>query len=128
MWILGQTQHQLAELSLALDRLAEQLRHSSSRLLVGKLCDLPLLPTQLSPLLPSDRRLGMVLCALLPVSLPLLFFLGRVRSHLRADLKTTHSTLTQIAEEVEKLRANNPNHKAVTFPSPEDNSSEDRLS
>ena len=128
MWVLGQTQHQLAELSDALDRLTEQLRHSSSRLLVGKLCDLPLLPTQLSPLLPSDRRLGMALSAFLPVSLPLLFFLGRVRSHLRADLKTTHSTLTQIAEEVEKLRANNPSHKAVTFPSPEDNSSEDRLS
>lgn len=120
LWLVGAEQRQLSALTEATDRLVETLRHSSSRMLVGKLGDLPLLPTQLSPLLPQERRRGIALAALLPLSLPLTLFLGRVRSHLSADLKTTRLALTQIAEEVEKMRTNKQPHQAVTYPSTED--------
>ena len=100
IWTRGAEQKQLAILSKELDDITEALRHTPSRLLVSKLCDLPLLPTRLSPFLPEEPRWGRILGALLPISLPFGLFLSRVRTHLRADLRTTHTVLLQIADEV----------------------------
>ena len=100
IWTRGAEQKQLASLSKELDDITEALRHTPSRLLVSKLCDLPLLPTRLSPFLPEEPRWGRILGALLPISLPFGLFLSRVRTHLRADLRTTHTVLLQIADEV----------------------------
>ena len=100
IWTRGAEQKQLASLSKELDDITESLRHTPSRLLVSKLCDLPLLPTRLSPFLPEAPRWGRILGALLPISLPFGLFLSRVRTHLRADLRTTHTVLLQIADEV----------------------------
>lgn len=100
IWTRGAEQKQLATLSKELDDITESLRHTPSRLLVSKLCDLPLLPTRLSPFLPEAPRWGRILGALLPLSLPFGLFLSRVRTHLRADLRTTRTVLLQIADEV----------------------------
>ena len=100
IWTRGAEQKQLATLSKELDDITESLRHTPSRLLVSKLCDLPLLPTRLSPFLPEEPRWGRILGALLPISLPFGLFLSRVRTHLRADLRTTRTVLLQIADEV----------------------------
>ena len=100
IWTRGAEQRQLATLSKELDDITEALRHTPSRLLVSKLCDLPLLPTRLSPFLPEEPRWGRILGALLPLSLPFGLFLSRVRTHLRADLRTTRTVLLQIADEV----------------------------
>lgn len=100
IWTRGAEQKQLAILSKELDDITESLRHTPSRLLVSKLCDLPLLPTRLSPFLPEEARWGRILGALLPLSLPFGLFLSRVRTHLRADLRTTRTALLQIADEV----------------------------
>ena len=100
IWTRGAEQKQLAILSKELDDITESLRHTPSRLLVSKLCDLPLLPTRLSPFLPEEARWGRILGALLPLSLPFGLFLSRVRTHLRADLHTTRTVLLQIADEV----------------------------
>ena len=100
IWTRGAEQKQLATLSKELDNITEALRHTPSRLLVSKLCDLPLLPTRLSPFLPEEPRWGRILGALLPLSLPFGLFLSRVRTHLRADLRTTRTVLLQIADEV----------------------------
>ena len=100
IWTRGAEQKQLATLSQELDDITESLRHTPSRLLVSKLCDLPLLPTRLSPFLPEEPRWGRILGALLPLSLPFGLFLSRVRTHLRADLRTTRMVLLQIADEV----------------------------
>ena len=100
IWTRGAEQKQLATLSKELDDITEALRHTPSRLLVSKLCDLPLLPTRLSPFLPEEPRWGRILGALLPISLPFGLFLSRVRTHLRADLSTTRTVLLQIADEV----------------------------
>ena len=100
IWTRGAEQKQLASLSKELDDITEALRHTPSRLLVSKLCDLPLLPTRLSPFLPEEPRWGRILGALLPISLPFGLFLSRVRTHLRADLRTTRTVLLQIADEV----------------------------
>ena len=100
IWTRGAEQKQLASLSKELDDITESLRHTPSRLLVSKLCDLPLLPTRLSPFLPEEPRWGRILGALLPLSLPFGLFLSRVRTHLRADLRTTRTVLLQIADEV----------------------------
>ena len=100
IWTRGAEQKQLATLSKELDDITEALRHTPSRLLVSKLCDLPLLPTRLSPFLPEAPRWGRILGALLPISLPFGLFLSRVRTHLRADLRTTRTVLLQIADEV----------------------------
>ena len=100
IWTRGAEQKQLATLSKELDDITEALRHTPSRLLVSKLCDLPLLPTRLSPFLPEEPRWGRILGALLPISLPFGLFLSRVRTHLRADLHTTRTVLLQIADEV----------------------------
>ena len=100
IWMRGAEQKQLATLSKELDDITESLRHTPSRLLVSKLCDLPLLPTRLSPFLPEEPRWGRILGALLPISLPFGLFLSRVRTHLRADLRTTRTVLLQIADEV----------------------------
>ena len=100
IWTRGTEQKQLATLSKELDDITESLRHTPSRLLVSKLCDLPLLPTRLSPFLPEEPRWGRILGALLPLSLPFGLFLSRVRTHLRADLRTTRTVLLQIADEV----------------------------
>ena len=100
IWTRGAEQKQLASLSKELDDITESLRHTPSRLLVSKLCDLPLLPTRLSPFLPEAPRWGRILGALLPISLPFGLFLSRVRTHLRADLRTTRTVLLQIADEV----------------------------
>ena len=100
IWTRGAEQKQLATLSKELDDITEALHHTPSRLLVSKLCDLPLLPTRLSPFLPEEPRWGRILGALLPISLPFGLFLSRVRTHLRADLRTTRTVLLQIADEV----------------------------
>ncbi|WP_455106892.1 LptF/LptG family permease [Porphyromonas sp.] len=100
IWTRGAEQRKLAMLSKELDDITEALRHTPSRLLVSKLCDLPLLPTRLSPFLPEEPRWGRILGALLPLSLPFGLFLSRVRTHLRADLRTTRTVLLQIADEV----------------------------
>ena len=100
IWTRGAEQKQLATLSKELDDITESLRHTPSRLLVSKLCDLPLLPTRLSPFLPEEPRWGRILGAFLPLSLPFGLFLSRVRTHLRADLRTTRTVLLQIADEV----------------------------
>ena len=100
IWTRGAEQKQLATLSKELDDITESLRHTPSRLLVSKLCDLPLLPTRLSPFLPEEPRWGRILGALLPLSLPFGLFLSRVRTHLRTDLRTTRTVLLQIADEV----------------------------
>lgn len=100
IWTRGAEQKRLATLSKELDDITESLRHTPSRLLVSKLCDLPLLPTRLSPFLPEEPRWGRILGALLPISLPFGLFLSRVRTHLRADLRTTRTVLLQIADEV----------------------------
>ena len=100
IWTRGAEQKQLATLSKELDDITESLRHTPLRLLVSKLCDLPLLPTRLSPFLPEEPRWGRILGALLPISLPFGLFLSRVRTHLRADLRTTRTVLLQIADEV----------------------------
>ena len=100
IWTRGAEQKQLAILSQELDDITESLRHTPSRLLVSKLCDLPLLPTRLSPFLPEEPRWGRILGALLPLSIPFGLFLSRVRTHLRADLRTTRTVLLQIADEV----------------------------
>ena len=100
IWTRGAEQRKLATLSKELDDITEALRHTPSRLLVSKLCDLPLLPTRLSPFLPEEPRWGRILGALLPISLPFGLFLSRVRTHLRADLRTTRTVLLQIADEV----------------------------
>ncbi len=100
IWMRGAEQRKLATLSKELDDITEALRHTPSRLLVSKLCDLPLLPTRLSPFLPEEPRWGRILGALLPISLPFGLFLSRVRTHLRADLRTTRTVLLQIADEV----------------------------
>ena len=100
IWTRGAEQKQLATLSKELDDITESLRHTPSRLLVSKLCDLPLLPTRLSPFLPEEPRWGRILGALLPLSFPFGLFLSRVRTHLRADLRTTRTVLLQIADEV----------------------------
>ena len=100
IWTRGAEQKKLATLSKELDDITEALRHTPSRLLVSKLCDLPLLPTRLSPFLPEEPRWGRILGALLPISLPFGLFLSRVRTHLRADLRTTRTVLLQIADEV----------------------------
>ena len=100
IWTRGAEQRKLATLSKELDDITEALRHTPSRLLVSKLCDLPLLPTRLSPFLPEAPRWGRILGALLPISLPFGLFLSRVRTHLRADLHTTRTVLLQIADEV----------------------------
>jgi len=100
IWTRGAEQRKLATLSKELDDITEALRHTPSRLLVSKLCDLPLLPTRLSPFLPEEPRWGRILGALLPISLPFGLFLSRVRTHLRADLRTTRTGLLQIADEV----------------------------
>ena len=100
IWTRGAEQKQLATLSKELDDITESLRHTPSRLLVSKLCDLPLLPTRLSPFLPEEARWGRILGAFLPLSLPFGLFLSRVRTHLRADLRTTRTVLLQIADEV----------------------------
>ena len=100
IWMRGAEQRKLATLSKELDDITEALRHTPSRLLVSKLCDLPLLPTRLSPFLPEEPRWGRILGALLPLSLPFGLFLSRVRTHLRADLRTTRTVLLQIADEV----------------------------
>ena len=100
IWTRGAEQRKLATLSKELDDITEALRHTPSRLLVSKLCDLPLLPTRLSPFLPEEPRWGRILGALLPLSLPFGLFLSRVRTHLRADLRTTRTVLLQIADEV----------------------------
>ena len=100
IWTRGAEQKQLATLSKELDDITEALRHTPSRLLVSKLCDLPLLPTRLSPFLPEEPRWGRILGALLPISLPFGLFLSRVRTHLRVDLRTTRTVLLQIADEV----------------------------
>ena len=100
IWTRGAEQKQLASLSKELDDITESLRHTPSRLLVSKLCDLPLLPSRLSPFLPEAPRWGRILGALLPISLPFGLFLSRVRTHLRADLRTTRTVLLQIADEV----------------------------
>ena len=100
IWTRGAEQRKLATLSKELDDITEALRHTPSRLLVSKLCDLPLLPTRLSPFLPEAPRWGRILGALLPISLPFGLFLSRVRTHLRADLRTTRTVLLQIADEV----------------------------
>lgn len=108
IWTRGAEQKQLATLSKELDDITESLRHTPSRLLVSKLCDLPLLPTRLSPFLPEEPRWGRILGALLPLSLPFGLFLSRVRTHLRADLRTTRTVLLQIADEV--AAANKSSH------------------
>ena len=100
IWTRGAEQRKLATLSKELDDITEALRHTPSRLLVSKLCDLPLLPTRLSPFLPEAPRWGRILGALLPISLPFGLFLSRVRTHLRVDLRTTRTVLLQIADEV----------------------------
>ena len=100
IWTRGAEQKKLATLSKELDDITEALRHTPSRLLVSKLCDLPLLPSRLSPFLPEEPRWGRILGALLPISLPFGLFLSRVRTHLRADLRTTRTVLLQIADEV----------------------------
>ena len=100
IWTRGAEQRKLATLSKELDDITESLRHTPSRLLVSKLCDLPLLPSRLSPFLPEEPRWGRILGALLPISLPFGLFLSRVRTHLRADLRTTRTVLLQIADEV----------------------------
>ena len=113
IWTRGAEQKQLATLSKELDDITESLRHTPSRLLVSKLCDLPLLPTRLSPFLPEEPRWGRILGALLPLSLPFGLFLSRVRTHLRADLRTTRTVLLQIADEVTAAdeRAHTPSLK-----------------
>ncbi len=58
IWSNGSEQQALAALSEELDAITESLRHTPSRLLVSKLCDLPLLPTRLSPLPPRGAALG----------------------------------------------------------------------
>lgn len=117
LWILGSEQERLSKLSLTLDELTELLRHSSSRMLVGKLGDLPLLPHRLSWLLPTERRWGIALALFLPLSLPVTLFLARVRKQLRDDLKTASTALVQIAEEITKMQTNKPPTTTVTYPS-----------
>ena len=104
IWRYGRYQEDLLRLSKELDELTESLRHTSARMLTSKLGDLPLLPTRISPLLPHEERRGLIFALILPLSLPLTLFFGRVRSHLKSDLKTTQSVLGQIAQEIEVAR------------------------
>lgn len=104
IWHYGRYQEDLLRLSRELDELTESLRHTSARMLTSKLGDLPLLPTRISPLLPHEERRGLIFALVLPLSLPLTLFFGRVRSHLKSDLKTTQSVLGQIAQEVKVAR------------------------
>ena len=100
VWSNGSDQAKLRDLSTALDDLVESLRHSTSRLLVSKLKDLPLLPKHFSPLLPEQSKYGWIMSFMLPYSVPMTLYFSRLRKHLLADLETTKRTLLALQEEV----------------------------
>ena len=100
VWSNGSDQAKLRDLSTALDDLVESLRHSTSRLLVSKLKDLPLLPKHFSPLLPEQSKYGWIMSFMLPYSVPMTLYFSRLRNHLLADLETTKRTLLALQEEV----------------------------
>ena len=100
VWTNWSDQAKLRDLSTALDDLVESLRHSTSRLLVSKLKDLPLLPKHFSPLLPEQSKYGWIMSFMLPYSVPMTLYFSRLRKHLLADLETTKRTLLALQEEV----------------------------
>ena len=100
VWSNGSDQAKLRDLSTALDDLVESLRHSTSRLLVSKLKDLPLLPKHFSPLLPEQSKYGWIMSFILPYSIPMTLYFSRLRKHLLGDLETTKRTLLALQEEV----------------------------
>ena len=104
VWSNGSDQAKLRDLSTALDDLVESLRHSTSRLLVSKLKDLPLLPKHFSPLLPVQRKYGWIMSFILPYSIPMTLYFSRLRKHLLSDLDTTKRTLLALQEEIIAIR------------------------
>lgn len=115
LWSVGAEQSRLNELSRELDELAEELRHTSVRLIVSKLGDLPLLSHNLSRFLPRNRIAGLVMGCILPLSVPLTLFFIRVRSHLRADLVTAQQALSQINEYIHEYKSEEL-HREPTAP------------
>jgi len=104
VWSNGRDQVMLRDLSTALDDLVESLRHSTSRLLVSKLKDLPLLPKHFSPLLPEQSKYGWIMSFILPYSIPMTLYFSRLRKHLLGDLETTKRTLLALQEEVMSIQ------------------------
>jgi hypothetical protein len=104
VWSNGSDQAKLRDLSTALDDLVESLRHSTSRLLVSKLKDLPLLPKHFSPLLPEQSKYGWIMSFILPYSIPMTLYFSRLRKHLLGDLETTKRTLLALQEEVMSIQ------------------------
>lgn len=103
IWLHGEQQRELTILRGEVNALVERLHHSPDRLLVSKLNDLPILPRRFSPLLPERGRYGRILGLILPYSLPLTLYFGRLRKHLRSDLETTKMVLLALEEQLQNI-------------------------
>lgn len=88
LWLSGEgAQSELAALSLALERLVEDIRYRKHPLLRAKAADLPLLPQSLQPLpVPRRRWQRIALLLLVPLSLPALLAIRTRRERVRNSL------------------------------------------
>ncbi len=75
-----------APLVAELEETVEYLRNSTNTLVILKLMDYPIVPPKLSLWIPKKKKWGMVLSALLPLSLPVLLYLWHKRKQLKKEL------------------------------------------
>ncbi|MDO4692777.1 MAG: LptF/LptG family permease [Porphyromonadaceae bacterium] len=86
-----------------LEVLVNELRKVNHPLILTKTNDLPLLPKRLAPFkLPSTRSRGILLLALLPISLPLLLLLRIHRERLHSGLRAMNAALAELIPLLER--------------------------
>ena len=109
IWLFGGDLSLQKELSTRVDTMVEYLHNTTDNLIFAKLMDVPPLPTTLSHWLPKDKRLGIALGLLLPISLPMLIYLGSRRKLLKEELHTLIKTCDELEEIINKKKYK-PNH------------------
>ena len=109
IWLFGGDLSLQKELSTRVDTMVEYLHNTTDNLIFAKLMDVPPLPTTLSHWLPKDKRSGIALGLLLPISLPMLIYLGSRRKLLKEELHTLIKTCDELEEIINKKKYK-PNH------------------
>ncbi|WP_373812277.1 LptF/LptG family permease [Porphyromonas loveana] len=102
IWQYGRDAVLMSGLKERTDALVEYLHNTTDKLIFAKLMDMPPIPETLSRWLPPDRKAGMALGLFLPISLPLLIYLGARRKLLKDELHTLIRACDELEEIINK--------------------------
>ncbi len=107
LWIYGVENKLFGDLHQKSETAIEYLNNSNDILLLSKLMDMPILPRAFSRWLPAKPYLGVGMALILPLSLPLLFYLYWRRKQVKQELETQLRALDELQEIVAKKTETN---------------------